>query len=55
MDKKSYIQISIIFGIVIIVAIVYFNYFKNSNLNNVENHKNNEKLNIVNTSFFKVI
>ena len=47
MDKKSYIQISIIFGIVIIVAIVYFNYFKNSNLNNVENHKNNEKLNIV--------
>ena len=35
MDKKSYIQISIIFGIVIIVAIVYFNYFKNSNLNNV--------------------
>ena len=32
MDKKSYIQISIFFGIVIIITFVYLNYFKSNKL-----------------------
>jgi len=43
MDKKSYIQISIIFGIIIIIFFVYLNYFKKASLNNIDNYKNNEK------------
>ena len=42
MDKKSYIQIFIIFGIVIIATIVYLNYFKNPNAEHVDNLINNE-------------
>ena len=42
MDKKSYIQIFIIFGIVFITTFVYLNYFKNPGANYVENLKNNE-------------
>ena len=42
MDKKSYIQIFIIFGIVIITTIVYLNYFKNPSTEYVDNLKNNE-------------
>ena len=42
MDKKSYIQIFIIFGIVIITTIVYLNYFKNPSTEYVDNSKNNE-------------
>ncbi len=37
MDKKSYIQISIIFGIILIVVFVYFGYFKDSNIKQVNN------------------
>ena len=43
MDKKSYIQISIFFVIVIIITFVYLNYFKTASVNNIENNKNNEK------------
>ena len=50
MDKKSYIQISIFFGIVIIIAFVYLNYFKKASVNNIENNKNNEKSKIVERS-----
>ena len=42
MDKKSYIQIFIIFGIVIIATIVYLNYFKNPSAEYVDNLRNNE-------------
>ena len=42
MDKKSYIQIFIIFGIVFIITFVYLNYFKNPSADYVENLKNNE-------------
>ena len=42
MDKKSYIQIFIIFGIVIIATIVYLNYFKNPSVEYVDNLRNNE-------------
>ena len=37
MDKKSYIQISIAFVIIFIIAIVYFGYFKDSNIKQVNN------------------
>ena len=47
MDKKSYIQIFIIFGIVIIATIVYLNYFKNPSAEYVDNLRNNEKSKIV--------
>ena len=50
MDKKSYIQISIFFGIVIIITFVYLNYFKKASVNNIENNKNNEKSKIVERS-----
>ena len=50
MDKKSYIQISIIFGIVIIITFVYLNYFKNASVKNIDNDKNNEKSKIVERS-----
>ena len=50
MDKKSYIQISIFFGIVIIITFVYLNYFKIASVNNIENNKNNEKSKIVERS-----
>ena len=42
MDKKSYIQIFIIFGIVLITTFVYLNYFKNPSVGYVENLRNNE-------------
>ena len=42
MDKKSYIQIFIIFGIVFIITFVYLSYFKNPSADYVENLKNNE-------------
>ena len=42
MDKKSYIQIFIIFGIICIITFVYLNYFKNPSADYVENLKNNE-------------
>ena len=42
MDKKSYIQIFIIFGIVFITTFVYLNYFKNPSAGYVENLRNNE-------------
>ena len=47
MDKKSYIQMSIIFGIVIIITIVYIYYFKNPNVINVDNDRNDEKSKII--------
>tara|TARA_Y100001970_G_scaffold216283_1_gene264714 strand:- start:4655 stop:5254 length:600 start_codon:yes stop_codon:yes gene_type:complete len=47
MDKKFYIQMSIIFGIVIIIAIIYINYFKNPSVSNVDNDRNDEKLKII--------
>lgn len=50
MDKKSYIQISIIFGIVIIITFVYLNYFKSAGVKNIDNDKNNEKSKIVERS-----
>ena len=37
MDKKSYIQISIVFGIILIIAFVYFGYFKDSNIKRFNN------------------
>ena len=42
MDKKSYIQIFIICGIVFITTFVYLNYFKNPSAGYVENLRNNE-------------
>ena len=42
MDKKSYIQIFIIFGIVFITTFVYLNYFKNPSAGYVEDLRNNE-------------
>ena len=47
MDKKSYIQISIIFGIGIIVIFVYVNYFKNSAVKKVNNDVNNVKSKVI--------
>ena len=47
MDKKSYIQISIIFGIGIIVIFVYVNYFKNSAVKKVNNDVNNVKSTVI--------
>ena len=47
MDKKSYIQISIIFGIGIIVIFVYVNYFKNSAVKKVNNDINNVKSKVI--------
>ena len=37
MDKKSYIQISIAFGIILIIVFVYFGYFKDTNIKQVNN------------------
>ena len=50
MDKKSYIQISIIFGIGIIVIFVYVNYFKNSAVKKVNNDVNNVKSKVIKES-----
>ena len=50
MDKKSYIQISIIFGIGIIIIFVYVNYFKNSAVKKVNNDVNNVKSKVIKES-----
>ena len=42
MDKKSYIQIFIIFGIVFIITFVYLSYFKNPGADYIDNLRNNE-------------
>ena len=47
MDKKSYIQISITFIIILIIAIVYFSYFKDSNIKQVNNEINQKEQKIV--------
>ena len=47
MDKKSYIQISIILGIGIIIIFVYVNYFKNSAVKKVNNDVNNVKSKVI--------
>ena len=43
MDKKLYIQISIVFGIILIIAAVYISYFKNSNIKKDYSEVNKEE------------
>ena len=43
MDKKLYIQISIVFGIIFIIAAVYISYFKNSNIKKDYSEVNKEE------------
>ena len=40
MDKKTYIQISIVFVILIIITIVYLDYFKNVDVKQLNNSEN---------------
>ena len=47
MDKKTYLQISIIFLIIFIMIYIYVDYFRNSNKNIVEVNELDQKLNIV--------
>ncbi len=47
MDRKAYIQISIIFLIIFIIIYIYIDYFRNSNKKIVEENKLEPKLNIV--------
>lgn len=47
MDKKTYLQISIIFLIIFIMIYIYVDYFRNSNKNIVEVNELDPKLNIV--------
>ena len=47
MDRKAYIQISIIFLIIFIIIYIYIDYFRNSNKKIVEENKLDPKLNIV--------
>ena len=47
MDRKTYIQISIIFLIIFIMIYIYVDYFRNSNKNIVEVNELDPKLNIV--------
>ncbi len=47
MDRKTYLQISIIFLIIFIMIYIYVDYFRNSNKNIVEVNELDPKLNIV--------
>ena len=47
MDKKTYLQISIIFLIIFIMIYIYVDYFRNSNKKIVEVNELDPKLNIV--------
>ena len=47
MDRKTYLQISIIFLIIFIMIYIYVDYFRNSNKNIVEVKELDPKLNIV--------
>ena len=47
MDRKTYVQISIIFLIIFIMIYIYVDYFRNSNKNIVEVNELDPKLNIV--------
>ena len=47
MDRKTYLQISIIFLIIFIMIYIYVDYFRNSNKNIVEVNELDTKLNIV--------
>ena len=47
MDKKTYIQISLIFFIIFIIIFVYIDYFRSSKTKITENDKEKTKLNVV--------
>ena len=47
MDKKLYIQISIVFGIIFIIAAVYISYFKNSHIKKNYSEVNKKEQEIV--------
>ena len=47
MDKKSYIQISIIFFIIFIIIFVYIDYFRDSKTKITENDNEKTKMNVV--------
>tara|TARA_B100001057_G_scaffold263136_1_gene263294 strand:- start:388 stop:987 length:600 start_codon:yes stop_codon:yes gene_type:complete len=47
MDKKTYIQISLIFFIIFIIIFVYMDYFRSSKTKITQNNKEKTKVNVV--------